>query len=421
MVTRSGISQEELRRVNLSALLRRVHTQGPTTRAQLTSELGLNRSTIGDLTGQLEALGLVREGPPTDDLPAGGRRLGRPSLVVSARSDVSVLAIALDVDRIAVALVGLGGVVLDRRTRLHERGSHEVGDVVESVAQLSRDMLSQDEPHTCIGVGVSVPGAVRASDGLVRFGPNLGWVDQPFTALLGEELAMPVVTGNDANLGVLAEHVRGAARGMSEVAYISGSVGIGGGFLVGGQLLRGVEGYAGEVGHLPVDRDGRQCRCGAIGCWETKVGENELLTGAGRLRGGGPSAVTEVIEAANAGEERAAHALDDVATWTGFGLRSVVNIFNPEVIVLGGSLGRVLEARRDLLLDGLGIDTLMPPGRQVQLSVAALGEDSSMIGAAELAFAPLMADPLEVMTAEVAGPNDVTPSAPDKEPALNRP
>ncbi len=421
MVTRSGISQEELRRVNLSALLRRVHTQGPTTRAQLTSELGLNRSTIGDLTGQLEALGLVHEGPPTDDLPAGGRRLGRPSLVVSARSDVSVLAIALDVDRIAVALVGLGGVVLDRRTRLHERGSHEVEDVVESVAQLSRDLLSQDEPHTCIGVGVSVPGAVRATDGLVRFGPNLGWVDQPFTALLSQELGMPVVTGNDANLGVLAEHVRGAARGMSEVAYISGSVGIGGGFLVGGQLLRGVEGYAGEVGHLPVDRDGRECRCGAIGCWETKVGENELLTGAGRLRGGGPPAVAEVIAAANAGEARAARSLDDVAAWTGFGLRSVVNIFNPEVIVLGGSLGHVLEARRELLLEGLGMETLMPPGRQVQLSVAALGEDSSMIGAAELAFAPLMADPLEVMSADVADLDAVTPTDADRQPALNHP
>ncbi len=404
MVTRSGISQEELRRVNLSALLRRVHTEGPTTRAQLTTELGLNRSTIGDLTGQLETLGLVHEGPQTEDPTARGRRLGRPSLVVSARSDVTVLAIALDVDRIDIALVGLGGVVLDRSTRLHERGSHEVEDVVESVSQLSRDLLTHDKPHRCIGVGVSVPGAVRATDGLVRFGPNLGWVDQPFTALLSAELRMPVVTGNDANLGVLAEHVRGAARGVSEVAYISGSVGIGGGFLVGGQLLRGVEGYAGEVGHLPVDRDGRECRCGAIGCWETKIGENELLTGAGRLRGGGPPAVAEVIEAANAGEVRAAESLGNVAAWTGFGLRSVVNIFNPEVIVLGGMLGRVLEARHDLLLDGLGMDTLMPPGRQVQLRVAGLGEDSSMMGAAELAFARLLADPLEVMTVNGTGP-----------------
>jgi predicted NBD/HSP70 family sugar kinase len=391
--TRSGISQEELRRANLGAVLRRVHEQGPTSRTELTSELGLNRSTIGDLTGQLESLGLVREEIPGDELPPRGRKSGRPSLVVSAVPEVTVLAIALEVDRITVALVGLGGVVHQRRTRMHQPGSHEVGDVVETVSHLSRELLASEAPERCLGVGVSIPGAIR-SDGMVRFGPNLGWVDQPFTQLLAEELEMPVSSGNDANLGVLAEHIRGAAVGASEVAYLSGSVGIGGGFLVGGQLLRGVEGYAGEVGHMSVDRDGVPCRCGSVGCWETKIGENELLTGAGRLRGGGPAAVREVIEAANAGEARANESLTRVATWTGYGLRNVVNIFNPEIIVLGGSLGQVLEARGDLLIQSLDTQTLMPPGKHVQLRMAGLAEDSSLIGAAELAFTPLLADPL---------------------------
>ncbi|MBB6628824.1 ROK family protein [Nocardioides sp. KIGAM211] len=397
MPRRSGISQDELRRVNLGALLRRVHTDGPTSRAELTTELGLNRSTIGDLTGQLESLGLVSEELPTEETAPLGRRSGRPSLVVSPRSDVAVVAIALDVDRITVALVGLGGVVLDRRTRLHERGSHDVERVVESVSQLTHDLLTQHAPRCCLGVGVSVPGAVRASDGLIRFGPNLGWVDEPFTALLAEELGMPVQSGNDANLGVLAENVRGAAVGVADVAYISGSVGIGGGFLVGGQLLRGVEGYAGEIGHLAVDSGGTTCRCGSVGCWETKVGENQLLTHAGRLPGGGPQAVAEVVDAAAAGEERAIASVEDVASWTGVGLRAVVNVFNPEVIVLGGMLGRVLASRPDLVAERLNSATLISPGGRVDLRVAALGEDSSLVGAAELAFSPLLADPLAVM------------------------
>lgn len=397
MARRSGISQDELRRVNLGALLRRVHTDGPTSRAQLTTELGLNRSTIGDLTGQLESLGLVSEELPTEETPPRGRRSGRPSLVVSPRSDVAVVAIALDVDRITVALVGLGGVVLDRRTRLHERGSHDVERVVESVSQLTHDLLTINKPRCCLGVGVSVPGAVRASDGLIRFGPNLGWVDEPFTELLADELKMPVQSGNDANLGVLAEHVRGAAVGVADVAYISGSVGIGGGFLVGGQLLRGVDGYAGEIGHLSVDSSGRECRCGSIGCWETKVGENQLLTHAGRLPGGGPHAVAEVIDAAAEGEERAIASVEDVASWTGVGLRAVVNVFDPEVIVLGGMLGRVLDSRPDLVAEHLNAATLISHGGKVVLRVAALGEDSSLLGAAELAFTPLLADPLGIM------------------------
>src|SRR4051794_18444812 len=348
MARRAGISQEELRRGNVSALLSWVHAQGPTSRAVLTTELGLNRSTIGDLTSQLESMGLVSEG-----LPVPARRSGRPSLVVTACPEVSVVAIALDVDRITVALVGLGGIELERRTRVHQRGEHDVAQVVETVAQLVREVMSHPQGARCFGLGVSIPGAVRLSDGLVRFAPNLGWTNEPFTDLLAAELGMPVVAGNDADLGVLAEHMRGAAVGVNDVGYVTGSVGIGGGFLVGGAPLRGSQGYAGEVGHLLVDSTGPECRCGARGCWETKVGENHLLTGAGRLPGGGPTAVAEVIDAANAGDQRAATSLDEVAVWTGIGLRAVVNVFNPEMIVLGGVLAHAWRARTGLVDDAL--------------------------------------------------------------------
>src|SRR5215213_11471873 len=166
MVRRAGISQDELRRVNVSALLSWVHGHGPTSRAVLTTQLGLNRSTIGDLTSQLEANGLVSE-----DTPAVASRSGRPSLVVTAREDVTVVAIMLDVDRITVALVGLGGIELDRRSRVHQRGEHDVAHVVETVSQLVREVRADPRAARCAGVGVSVPGAVRASDGLVRFAP----------------------------------------------------------------------------------------------------------------------------------------------------------------------------------------------------------------------------------------------------------
>jgi predicted NBD/HSP70 family sugar kinase len=389
MPRRAGITQDELRRVNVAALLSRVHVRGATSRAVLTRELGLNRSTIGDLVAHLESLGLVTEGSPG----AAGRS-GRPSLVVSPRSDVAVLAIALDVDRITVALVGLGGVELARGARGHHRGQHDVEHVIESVGQLVAQVLDSVEAARVLAAGVSVPGAVRREDGMVRFAPNLGWTNEPFAGRLSERLALPVMVGNDADLGVLAEHLRGAAVGVNDVAYVTGSVGIGGGFIVGGADLRGYEGYAGEVGHLLVDSNGTECRCGAFGCWETKVGENHLLTGAGRLPGGGPDAVAEVIEAAAAGDGKAAASLDAVATWTGVGLRAVVNLFNPEMIVLGGVLARAWTARPGLVDAGMARGALIAPREGVTLRAAALGEDSSLLGAAELAFAPLVADPL---------------------------
>jgi predicted NBD/HSP70 family sugar kinase len=379
----------------MSRLLTRVHVSGPTSRAALTRETGLNRSTIGDLAGELEELGLVTPGDP---VVAG--RSGRPSPLVVPRRENAVVAVDLGVDRIAVALVGLGGDVLERRERRHARGEHDVQHVVESLVQMVEDVLAGREQVRCLGLGASVPGAIRARDGMVRFAPNLGWVDEPFTDLLGARLDMPVTTGNDANLGALAEHVRGAAVGFSEVAYLSGSVGIGGGFLVNGEPMGGAHGYAGEIGHLLVDSNGPACRCGNIGCWEMKIGENQILTQSGRLPGGGPRAVAEVIAAAAAGEERAATVLANVAEWVGVGLRGLSNIFNPEVVVLGGSLAEVWEAELDHINEVLDRTRLISPHGEVLIRPAALGQDSSLLGAAEMAFAPLLADPQGVLSSD---------------------
>jgi predicted NBD/HSP70 family sugar kinase len=402
MAKKTGISHEEVRRVNTSALLSWVHHHGPTTRARLTSELGLNRSTIGDLTSLLAETGLVEELRPDQVDPEGVqvRRSGRPSLVVSPRADVGALTLMLDVDRIVAGLVGLGGDLCERRERRHQPGVHEVKQVVDSAAQMCRDVLRARPDMAVLAIGVSVPGLVRSSDGLVHFAPNLGWTDVQFVDLLSSSLGLPVTVGNDADLGVLAEHLYGAAVGSSEVAYIGGTVGIGGGFLVHGQPLGGAEGYSGEVGHLTVDRGGHECRCGAHGCWETKIGANRILAAAGRLTGGGPTAVEEVIQAAVRGDdEQAAATIDDAAYWLGFGLRGLVRLLNPEMIVLGGYVGQILEARRSRVLETLherdGIDF----AQNVSVRAGELGLDGPMLGAAEVALAPLLADPLSVMRA----------------------
>jgi len=367
--------------------------QGATTRAALTRDLGLNRSTIGALATELEDLGLV-----TERQPAVVRRSGRPSFVLEPQRDNVAVAVDIGVDRIVTALVALGGDVLHQRQRPHAPGEHDVEHVIESTAQMVEEVLATHPGVRCLGTGVSVPGAVRDTDGSVRFAPNLGWVDQPFTELLSRRLGRRVFTDNDANLGVLSEHLRGAAVGHSDVAYLNGSVGIGGGFLVGGVPLSGARGYAGEVGHLLVDGSStQQCRCGNVGCWETKVGENQLLMLAGRLAGGGPEGVDEVIAAADNGDERAGRALDEVGHWLGVGLRAVINVFNPEVIVLGGSLAALWEARQDVVDKTLDRWTLMSARSEVIIRASAFGLDSPWRGAAEMVFAPVLADPASVL------------------------
>ena len=220
---RGTLRPEQLKRNNMGRLLTRVHLTGPTSRAALTRDLGLNRSTIGDLTSSLVDLGLVTE---SGSISTHGN--GRPSYVVQPREDVTVIGVNLGVDRNTVATVALGGEVLSRRERPHHRGEHDMLSVVESLGQMIEDALREDRDRRCLGIGVAVPGAVGLRDGVVRFAPNLGWVNAPFTSALSSRLGMTVVCDNDAHLGARAEHLRGVAVGRDNIAYLAGSVGVGG-------------------------------------------------------------------------------------------------------------------------------------------------------------------------------------------------
>ncbi|HEX6755016.1 MAG TPA: ROK family protein [Mycobacteriales bacterium] len=384
-----------MRRQNLGAVLTQVHRAGPLSRAELTARLGLNRSTIGALTAELAAAGIVRESAPA---AGGAGRAGRPSLVVTpdaARS--SVLAAHVGVGRIAVARTGLGGQVLDRvESRLGPDG-HGFGTVVDRLVGMATTLVDRAEPGVLfLGMGIGIAGMVRREDGTVRQAPNLDWVDRPLGRMVADRLPLPlrVVVGNDADLGALAEHVRGAAVACDNVVYLAGDTGVGGGVLVDGRMLHGRGGYGGEVGHVMVNPAGRRCRCGSRGCWETEVGEDAVLVEAGRPAGGGREAVLGVLAAAAAGEPAAAAALRRVGRWLGVGVAGLVNTFNPEVVVFGGVLADVFAAVGPRLVEQVEAIALAAPREQARFVRAGLGVDSTLLGAAELAFEPFLADPL---------------------------
>src|SRR6185436_8177222 len=182
---RAGPSQEEIRRHNLGTLLRYVHVKGPTSRAELTTSLGLNRSTIGALTADLAAVGLVRE-----EVPRDRNRAGRPSLVVTPESDrFYVYAFTIEVDRVTAARVGLGGVVLDRREVPRPRGDRPADKVVAPLAEFVRETEKKvPSGAICIGSAAAVSAIVRQEDGLVRLGGHIGWVDEPLGEALAEAL-----------------------------------------------------------------------------------------------------------------------------------------------------------------------------------------------------------------------------------------
>ncbi|MEV5708491.1 ROK family transcriptional regulator [Actinoallomurus sp. NPDC052274] len=394
-----GSTQDDVRRHNLGAILTEVHRHGCRSRAELTAEMGLNRSTIGDLVSELVDAGLVLERSAS----ARGRA-GRPSLeVLPSPQAAYVLAVDLGVRHLVMARVGLGGRVLDRVEVDSGRDWSELDATIDAIVDNCR-RLRDGAPQgaRCVGVGLSVPGVVRQGDGLLRFAPNLGWIDLPLGARLGERLDLPAFLANDADLGALAEHWRGAAVGYDHVVVISGEIGLGGGILVGGRPLRGRGGYAGEIGHLRVNPDGRLCRCGSVGCLETETGVESLLSAAGLSADSGLEVYRAVLAQVAAGEPKAVAAAARVARWLGIGVGMLVNTFNPDIVVLGGPLGELFVLTEDVVRDTVARSSLVAPREQVRMAASVLGPDAQLVGAAELAFAPLLEDPIGVLTSLAA-------------------
>ncbi|HUS44260.1 MAG TPA: ROK family transcriptional regulator [Ilumatobacteraceae bacterium] len=383
-----------MRQANLAAVLDRLRRGGPVSRSGLVAATGLTRSAIGGLVKELVELGLVEE---ETALPDGSP--GRPSPVVRVDPDsLGALAVEIGVDELGVALVGLDGAVVRNRRVARARDcvllDEVLADIVEQVDAMGCRKVVVDGRRV-VGVGVGVPGLVRRADHVVSVAPNLQWRDVDFAALLASSLgiAVPVAVGNDADLGAQAEATFGAGVGAAHVVYVSGEVGVGGSVVVNGERQGGRSGFAGEFGHLPVDPAGVRCGCGSIGCWETVVGERALLDRAGLDVDGGTTAVGELLERAAAGESRALEALAEEGRWLGVGIAGLINAFDPDVVVLGTLFNRILPSVRPSLDAEIARRRIHGLDRSVPVVGAAFGRDAALLGAAELAFAPLLADP----------------------------
>jgi predicted NBD/HSP70 family sugar kinase len=386
-----GARSSAVRRHNLSALLELLHVDGPASRSQLGAATGLNRSTVADLVHELGRSGLaVEDGVSARSGP------GRPSPMVHVRPTGAVaLAVELGVDSVGVAAIGLGGHVLDH-ARVELPGVPTPEETVRRVAGLVGDLASGAR---VVGLGVAVPGLVRRADGFVHLAPNLGWKRVALGALLAEAVGLPlesVRVGNEADLGALGEHRRGAGRGYDHLVFVSGEVGIGAGLVIGGRPMLGTSGYAGEAGHMLVNPAGRRCTCGAVGCWETEAGEAALLRSARVRRRAGVAALDVVLERALAGDEAAVAAIAATGHWLGVGVGNLVNLLNPEVVVLGGMFQRLHGLLRDPMLRAVRARSLTEIADTVQVVPSRLGTSAQLHGAAEVALAAVLADPASI-------------------------
>lgn len=389
-VTDQGRTVESVRRANLGSILRIVHREGPQSRAALTESTGLNRSTVADLVSSLVSFGLVAERAPDPS-----RRVGRPSPVVAVDPAVVAIAVNPEVDALEIAAVGLDRdiravVVLPQDHLLTPQATADL--VAEQIATWRRGELAGSR---ILGVGLAVPGLVRIEDGLVRDAPHLGWVDVPLRDLVAAATGIPVVVGNDATLGTIAEHLFGAARGIGHAFYLNGGAsGIGGGIIVNGMPVVGAGGYAGEIGQ---NRPGiatladRRARDGVL---EDEVSRARLLSVVGLGRGDdrdlGEALAARMDTPSVAGE------VDRQRRILATALANAVNVLNPSAIVLGGFLAVLADLDVDALLHAVRAQAMPACGEDLQILPAALAEHRLLIGAAEAVFEGVLANPQAV-------------------------
>ncbi|WUS95623.1 ROK family protein [Streptomyces sp. NBC_00708] len=386
----------------LGPALELVHTGRAPTRAVLTSELGVTRATAGAVAAELEALGLIR----VDSSPgsAAGSQ-GRPSHRLAVRESGPVaVAAQVHADGFRAALVGLGGRLVATApgcVTITADPAQVIGEVVDDCARLLRDSGLR-----CVGAGLAVPSAVAEPEGTALNPLHIAWpagapVREIFATCVREAgIEGPAFTGNDVNLAALAEHRHGAGREAQHLLCVAtGHRGVGGALVLDGRLHTGSSGLALEVGHLTVNPEGRPCHCGGRGCLDVETDPLAFLTAAGRTPGPEESLLKQSSGLLrNEYEDPAVRtAAEELIDRLGLGLAGLVNILNPDRIILGGLHRALLDADPERLRAVVADRSLWGRSGSVPILPCTL-DHNSLVGAAELAWQPVLDDPLGALS-----------------------
>jgi glucokinase len=347
-------------------------------RAQLSPRLHRARAPA---LGHSEVLGIGRKTPSNEDLFIG---------------------IDLGGTKIVAGVVDRSGRILARQYRDTD-ASEGPQAVLRRLVEVATQLLSAEgvESSRVSAIGVAAPGPIDARSGVVALPPNLpGWRNVPLGELIHEELGFPTRLENDANAGALAEHRFGAGRGSDHMVYVTVSTGIGGGFILGGKLYAGATGAAAEIGHTTVVPSGPLCGCGNRGCLEALAAGSAIAREAReRVQRGVPTLIAElsggeaenvsaklVAQAADQGDWEANAILDQAMAYLGVGMANLINLLNPELLVIGGGLTKMGNRLFEPVRRAIDLRAFATAARAVELRRAQLGDDVGLLGSAAVAM-----------------------------------
>ncbi|NLB72640.1 MAG: ROK family transcriptional regulator [Firmicutes bacterium] len=386
--------------LNKAIVFNMIWRSAPTSRADISRASGLNRSTVSSLVDELIAEGYVTE------LGAGESALGRKPIMLQSNPDAGIIIgvelgvnyIRLIASDIAANVISCSGFSIDPADGV-DRIVKTMLEAIESMAASVPSTL-----RGLIGVGVGVPGLVRSDSGVLAFAPNLKWRDVPLRDIMMGRLGIPVFVDNEANTAAMGERWFGAGVGVENMAYVSVGIGLGVGIVINGELYRGSSGYAGEMGHFTMQPDGPECGCGNRGCWETLASKSATIARVIRaIEEGRPTILAghakhrftmdDLADACVRGDEVAREALEDTGRYLGIGIAGLINTFNPELVIVGSSVGRCSRLVLDEVEKEIRARGLTQLTKDVRVVKAALGADSCAIGGISLVLSDLLSLP----------------------------
>lgn len=404
--------QALVREMNLSTVLRCLQDGAPLSRSQLADLTGLNKTTVSSLVEELFELTLVHE------IGLDTSRGGRPARLLDLNPHAGlVIGVELGVDFISVILSDFVGTVIWR-----EHVDTDPTDPKDEIIALALDLIDaarasdQVQGTRVLGIGLTLPGMVDVRNGVLLFSPNLQWRNVDLRCIVEQRTDLPVFVENDANAAALGEYLFGIARKVQDFVFVVAGIGIGAGLFLNGNLYRGSGGIAGEIGHTSITADrGRPCRCGNRGCWETfgnqyslyervrallEVGHESLIPRLQRELNETTLTPALIGKAASQGDTVALEALDETGRMIGLGIANLINIFNPRLIVIGGTMSNAGEHLLPAIEAAVEERALMEMQQQVEIKVSAFGQNASVMGAVALVVRATLQQPTQVGIAQ---------------------
>lgn len=400
-----GSSNSTIKSHNLRAILLILLRQQGISRVRLAQRTGLSTTTITNLISELLESGIVAEEGLEQDADVTShaqRSVGRPRTALRLVPDSCyALGIHIGVGRVRVAVTDLLARPVASQV-LYAAPEMAVETVVAHISETAQAVIAASGAprEKLLGVGVGASGLVDIRTGVNILSPNLGWKNAPLHDWFAEQLGLPVCVDNNVRAMALGEALFGLGQEVDALAFVYGRIGVGAGFVFRGQLFHGSGAGAGEIGHMTIlTNGGEPCRCGNTGCLEPLVSEPVILEEALRLADRRPEsalahalhaadapAIDAVFAAARAGDDTARELLEARACYLGVALANLVNILNPNLIILGGLFAQ-------------GADLLLPTARavmqerafanlgaHVRLEITGFGQQAGVIGAASLAL-----------------------------------